>query len=872
MRQIGPAHLIAAVAIGAGSFTSAQCVSDADGDGHPLFFSTYVRASVLYFDDDVQFIHATDVAFGDIDGDGDPDAVFCGASQGMDITETTYITVTFNHGDGVFDGHTVYHAGAEVCAVELGDLDGDGDLDLAAANARDDTVSVFLNDGDGVFDEERILPVGKLPRSLIVQDFNADGLADVAALNIDSDDLSVLLAAGAGEFLPEHRVDAGGVSARANQNPFFPYPGPFMTSGDVDGDGLIDLAIPSGGSVNLLLGDGAGGFTLLEDVIDVVGSSVYDIVIEDFDHDGLMDVAAAVTGHADAAVSVVFQERPGEWSAPAALDANVLDCDGCFWVFVSVDAGDVNGDGLADIVVGQEIFDFGAVFLNEGGRSFGSAQAFSTLDFGPWVVELEDLNADGRDDLAYIDAGLGNPNGMHVWMNDGQGAVVGPGVHLVDGGRACDSVEFGAGADMDGDGAQDIVTSIRHQNCDINVRVFAGDGAGSFTNAAEISVGPAGEVDSDHLALVDMTGDGLPDIVLADRGPNHGDAVDPGAIHVIVNEGGMRFAAVASVQLDATIPRWIEAVDVNGDGATDVVAWSRQVTPKDLDDPVDRFVEVFLNDGTGTLEPIQKILLESAPHLLGLGGVASGDLDGDGDADLLATTGSTDDLPGNVWLLVNDGQGPLHVDRIQEVGRRPFALAIGDFDQDGDSDAALAFQHNSTNGPPGYLLEPYLVIFSNDGAGNLTVSQSFVDPNARPGRDVQAADLDGDGWLDLAIPDSRGSLRVHLNQGDGSYGEGTSYDAAGHALSQAVADFDSDGRPDVALFSTDEIITLLFNRACPACPADINDDGALDVLDFIAFQIAFQAADPVADCDRSGTLDNPLDFLCFQQTFLNGCD
>jgi len=55
------------------------------------------------------------------------------------------------------------------------------------------------------------------------------------------------------------------------------------------------------------------------------------------------------------------------------------------------------------------------------------------------------------------------------------------------------------------------------------------------------------------------------------------------------------------------------------------------------------------------------------------------------------------------------------------------------------------------------------------------------------------------------------------------------------------------------------------------CEADVNGDGALDVLDFVAFQLAWQAGEPVADCDLSGSFD-VLDFVCFQQAFVAGCD
>ena len=54
------------------------------------------------------------------------------------------------------------------------------------------------------------------------------------------------------------------------------------------------------------------------------------------------------------------------------------------------------------------------------------------------------------------------------------------------------------------------------------------------------------------------------------------------------------------------------------------------------------------------------------------------------------------------------------------------------------------------------------------------------------------------------------------------------------------------------------------------CAADVNGDGVLNVLDFVAFQGLWQAADPGADCDQNGQF-NILDFVCYQQLFQAGC-
>jgi hypothetical protein len=62
----------------------------------------------------------------------------------------------------------------------------------------------------------------------------------------------------------------------------------------------------------------------------------------------------------------------------------------------------------------------------------------------------------------------------------------------------------------------------------------------------------------------------------------------------------------------------------------------------------------------------------------------------------------------------------------------------------------------------------------------------------------------------------------------------------------------------------------IFNATVDACPADVNADGNLDILDFVAFQLLFADQDPAADCDANAEF-NILDFVCFQQLFQAGC-
>jgi hypothetical protein len=133
---------------------------------------------------------------GDVDGDDDLDLVVANAAVGTDELPGT-ISVHLNDGDGLYDPEdappAAYEAGQYPLAVALGDLDRDGDLDLAVASRDSDSATVKLNRGNGTFAGAAFFGGNRQPRSIAMGDLDGDGDLDLALANFASNEVVVLL-------------------------------------------------------------------------------------------------------------------------------------------------------------------------------------------------------------------------------------------------------------------------------------------------------------------------------------------------------------------------------------------------------------------------------------------------------------------------------------------------------------------------------------------------------------------------------------------------------------------------------------------------------------------------------------------------------
>jgi hypothetical protein len=327
------------------------------------------------------------------------------------------------------------------------------------------------------------------------------------------------------------------------------------------------------------------------------------LTIADLNGDGKPDLAVTNTFSADeapATVSVRLNRGDGTFRPrrdyQTANDPEVIA------------AGDLNGDGKADLVTGQEDDESVSVLLNDGAASFRNRHDYAV---GADVegLAIADVNGDGKLDVV---AASSSASSVYVLLNAGDGSLRAPAGYLA--GAHPSSVAIG---DLNGDGKPDLVTP----NGDARGSVAALDnnGDGSF-GAPRYTGSWAG---TSAVAIADVNGDGKPD-VLAPHAAGYRSAVG-----VLLNRGDGTFTAGGSYAVERGSASSPAVGDFNGDGKPDLAT---------LAGGVER-ISLLLNRGGGAFGPA--LSYRGGGGEVG-GGFDAADLNGDGTPDLVAASAPYD--------------------------------------------------------------------------------------------------------------------------------------------------------------------------------------------------------------------------------------
>jgi hypothetical protein len=217
---------------------------------------------------------------GDFNGDGKPD-------MAVGDFQANTVSILLGNGDGSFTvtAASPISVGMDPGALAVGDFNHDGKLDLMVANSGDKTITVFLGKGDGTFTQAAGSPmsVGAAINTFAVGDFNGDGKLDVAAAsNVGT--VLILLGNGDGTFTQ-------GTSAPVARSAS-------IAAADFNGDGKLDLAVTDfhDSTVTILLGKGDGTFTPVSGCCgtSTPQTLTLGLVVADFNNDGKLDIALAI--------------------------------------------------------------------------------------------------------------------------------------------------------------------------------------------------------------------------------------------------------------------------------------------------------------------------------------------------------------------------------------------------------------------------------------------------------------------------------------------------------------------------------------------------------------------------------------------------
>jgi plastocyanin len=342
------------------------------------------------------------------------------------------------------------------------------------------------------------------------------------------------------------------------------------------------------------------------------------------------------------------------------------------------------------------------------GPGTGLFQTSTSIAVGPYAesVAVGDVDGDGDLDLLAASANLGTGGAgiVSVRLNNGRGIFTG--MQNVSVGRGTNSVSLG---DVDADGDLDFVTANFYS---YTASVRLNDGSGLYGGTQEVAVGLGMGNFPGTAALADVDGDGDLDLLVTCGGNN-------GQVSVRLNDGTGTFGPGPNMPVDAG-SLGLAVGDLDNDGDLDLVSCNNAAAGN---------VTVRLNVGNGTFVAAPNVAVGAQPYA-----VALADIDGDGDLDLATANASgltaSVRLNNGVGLFVGTQEVPVNA---TAVNAGSFALAFGDVDADGDPDLLVADTNHNT-----------VSVRLNNGTGTFSGLQSVAVGTGPDGITLADVDGDSD--------------------------------------------------------------------------------------------------------------------------------
>lgn len=778
---------------------------------------------------------STGVKLGDLDGDGDLDIIFSNGALNSQMTRI-YINQGGLQGGNTgdfLDSNQTFPANGSY-GVAVGDIDGDNDLDFVIANGQTQPNRVFTNDGLGNFSDSGQSLGGSYSNAVAMGDLDNDGDLDLAFANWASQPNLIYLNDGlnSGNF-----IDSMQTLGSSN--------GGAVAINDIDSDGDLDLIF--GNNTNnepntVWINQGGAQQGNLAEFIQQLpalgNGNTFSLAFEDLNGDTHADLL--VPEYNGTTTQLFFNDGLGN-----LIDSGqTVDVPGGGTIGVTV--GDIDGD--ADLDIAYAGLFANTVWINEGGLQGGTIGEYvNSQQFlgNSLSYALAFGDVDGDNDLDLVVANFNQPN--RIYLNVASGTDC-------DQNGLVDSCEISANPNLDCDlnGSLDECDIIANPSidCDNNGFIDVCELAQQtcFVDSGQL----LGNSDSYGVELGDLDSDGDLDAFVANAGqPNI----------LWVNMGGAQ-SGQPGIFLDS-------GQTLGNASSTDV-----KLGDLDGDSDIDAYVinvnqptGIWLNQGNGLFLP------NSQPITYSSWGLDLGDLDGNGSLDAFVVNNGGQ--PNTVTL--NNGFAQF-TDSNQFLGSSDSrGVSLGDLDSDGDLDAFVA----NVDGLP----QPFLanLVWINQGGVQQGQEGEFVDSGqalgSMPSNDVKLGDLDDDGDLDAFVA-NQGQNQIWSNVGGGQFQLGVS--ALGNSNSRRVELGDIDGDGDLDAFVgnisqpnrywvnqggdqlgttgvfLDSNKTLGNGSSYDVALGDVDGDGDLDA--FVANSgepnRVWINTSPPADCNQNGIIDS----------------
>jgi len=479
------------------------------------------------------------------------------------------------------------------------DLNGDGKIDLALADAG---IYICTGNGNGTFSSGVFYPISDTGVGyLVVGDFNGDGILDIAATGQTGVWLltgkgggvfnSAVLAASlsgastiaAADFNQDGKLDLaitrftsglgnGFAVLLGKGNGTFQTPQTFSTPttprtiavGSLTKGGPPGIAVDQAATTQVYLypGNGAGGFSAPQTVTLPNGENTSALVIGDVNGDGIPDLVSN-TG------SIAFGQAGGAYAKPVSYPINLSGASS------SVALADLRNNGLTDIVTSSTYAI--SVLLNTGTGLFKDG-VWTNVTGGASCGVKNDFNHDGKPDLA-----VNTPSGISILLGTGNYFIpFSAGTNIALPGAGCL-----AEGDLNGDGIGDLLVPVNG-----TVVAYLGNGKGGFTLKSTTPTPSGG-----YLAVGDFNHDGKLDFATSGNliALGNGDGTFRNPTDIVSSPPAAGFSGIA-------------AGDINKDGWTDLVLTNSEFFQANLtvllNNEMGGFTQVAANFGSVTTQPI----------------------------------------------------------------------------------------------------------------------------------------------------------------------------------------------------------------------------------------------------------------------------